>query len=60
MPYKSKAQMRWMHANRPDLAAEFDKETKNAKGLPEKSKKSGSKSGKKSAAKGSSSKKGKK
>jgi len=25
MPYKSKSQMRWMHANKPEIAKKWDK-----------------------------------
>jgi hypothetical protein len=35
MPYKSKAQRKWMHANKPDLAAEWDAATPKGKRLPE-------------------------
>lgn len=35
MPYESKAQQRFMHAQKPGLAKEFDKKTKNFKALPE-------------------------
>lgn len=34
MPFKSKAQMRWMYANKPALAAKWAKETKSTKRLP--------------------------
>lgn len=40
MPYKSKAQQRFMHARKPKLAKKFDKETKDFSKLPEKAKKS--------------------
>lgn len=36
MPYKSDAQRRFMHAKHPDIAARWDKEYPNQKGLPEK------------------------
>lgn len=39
MPFKSKSQMRWMYANKPDMAEEWASETKNIKKLPEKKKK---------------------
>jgi len=35
MPYKSDAQRRFMHARHPDIAAQWDKEYPNQKGLPE-------------------------
>lgn len=35
MPYKSKAQQKFMHAKHPELAKEFDKKTKSFKSLPE-------------------------
>ncbi len=34
MPFKSKAQRRWMYANNPELAKEFEKETGNPDALP--------------------------
>lgn len=34
MPYKSKAQQRFMHATNPDVAKKWDKET-NFKNLPD-------------------------
>lgn len=40
MPFKSKAQMRFMYAQHPKIAARWEKETKNEKELPEKKKKS--------------------
>lgn len=40
MPFKSKAQMRFMYAEHPRIAARWSKETKNEKDLPEKKKKS--------------------
>lgn len=36
MPFKSKAQMRWMFANHPKMAKKWAKHTKNAKNLPDK------------------------
>lgn len=36
MPYKSKAQMRYMHAKHPEIAAEWDRKYPVAKNLPEK------------------------
>ena len=36
MPFKSKAQARYMHAVKPALAKEFAKKTANMKDLPEK------------------------
>ena len=38
MPYKSKAQQKWMHVHHPQMAKEWDKETEKADGfkkLPE-------------------------
>lgn len=43
MPYKSKAQRAWMHANHPEMAKEWDKETPKGKKLPEHVKKGKSK-----------------
>ena len=34
MPFASKAQRRWMYANNPELAKEFEKETPNPGSLP--------------------------
>ena len=34
MPFKSKAQRRWMYANNPEMAQEFEKETPNPQALP--------------------------
>ncbi len=34
MPFLSKAQRRWMYVNKPELAKEFEKETPDAKALP--------------------------
>lgn len=36
MPFRSKAQMRFMFAKKPKLATEFAKATPNIKALPEK------------------------
>ena len=36
MPFKSKAQQRWMFANKPEMAKEWASETRNLKRLPEK------------------------
>jgi len=36
MPFKSKAQQRWMFANKPRMAKRWAKETKSFKRLPEK------------------------
>lgn len=36
MPFKSKAQMRWMFATKPKMAKRWAKETSNEKKLPEK------------------------
>ncbi len=38
MPYKSKAQQRFMHAQHPEIAKRWDSETSNFKKLPEKKK----------------------
>lgn len=43
MPYKSKAQQKFMHAKHPELAKEFDAATKNFKKLPEHVKKTAKK-----------------
>jgi hypothetical protein len=42
MPFKSKKQLRWMYANKPELAKKFKKKTKSIKALPEKAKKKSS------------------
>lgn len=39
MPFKSKAQMRYLYANEPEVAKEFASKTKNPKALPERAKK---------------------
>lgn len=39
MPFKSKAQMRYLFAKKPKIAKEFAKETRNFKKLKEKLKK---------------------
>ncbi len=36
MPFKSKSQRRWMHAQKPDMAKKWEKETPKGKTLPEK------------------------
>ena len=36
MPFKSKAQARFMYSQKPELAEEFEKETPSIKRLPEK------------------------
>lgn len=38
MPFKSKAQRKWMHANHPEMAKRWEKETPKNKALPEKAK----------------------
>lgn len=38
MPFKSKAQMKWMYANHPQMAARWSEHTPDAKALPEKKK----------------------
>lgn len=35
MPYKSHAEVGWMHANKPEIAARWDKKYGVPKGLPE-------------------------
>ncbi len=35
MPYKSQAQRRWMHANKPEMAKEWDAATPAGKKLPQ-------------------------
>ncbi len=39
MPFKSKAQQKWMYANKPEMAKEWAHETPNIKKLPKKVKK---------------------
>jgi len=39
MPFKSKAQQRYLYSQKPDIAEKFAKETKSFKSLPEKAKK---------------------
>lgn len=34
MPFRSKAQRRWMYVNKPELAKEFEKETPDNNALP--------------------------
>lgn len=34
MPFKSDAQRKWMHANHPDMAKRWEKETPSIKDLP--------------------------
>ena len=36
MPFKSKAQLRWMFANHPEMAKRWAMETPNQKSLPNK------------------------
>jgi len=36
MPFKSKAQEKWMYANKPEMAKEWSKHTEEEKALPEK------------------------
>jgi hypothetical protein len=43
MPFKSKAQQKWMFTNKPKMAKKWAKETKNFKKLPKKVKKKGKK-----------------
>lgn len=35
MPFKSEAQRRWMHANEPEMADEWEEHTPKGKKLPE-------------------------
>ena len=35
MPFKSKRQRRWMYANKPKMAKDWEKETPKGKKLPE-------------------------
>lgn len=39
MPFKSKAQAKWMFANKPKMAKEWASKTKSIKALPVKAKK---------------------
>jgi len=39
MPYKSKAQSRFLHAKHPEIAKKWDEEGYSTKGLPKKKKK---------------------
>lgn len=41
MPFKSKAQRRYLHANNPKLAKEFESKTPKGKKLPARVKKKG-------------------
>jgi len=36
MPFKSQAQRKWMHANHPEMANRWEKETPKGKKLPPK------------------------
>lgn len=36
MPFKSKAQRKWMHANKPAMAKKWESETPKGKKLPDK------------------------
>ena len=38
MPFKSQAQRKWMHANKPAMAAKWEKHTPKGKALPKKKK----------------------
>lgn len=40
MPFKSKAQAKFLFANKPELAKEFASKTKNIKKLPNRTRKS--------------------
>ncbi|MHB1059886.1 MAG: hypothetical protein ACYC0F_18590 [Rhodanobacter sp.] len=44
MPFKSEAQKKWMYANKPDMAKEWETETPKGKKLPKRVKKSTKKS----------------
>lgn len=39
MPFKSRAQAKWMFANKPGMAKEWASKTKSMKSLPKKAKK---------------------
>lgn len=39
MPFKSQAQRKWMYANKPEMAKEFESKTPSGKKLPERSSK---------------------
>lgn len=39
MPFKSQAQRRWMYANKPEMARQWESETPKSKSLPERAKK---------------------
>ena len=39
MPFKSDDQRKWMHANKPEMAKRWEKETPKGKDLPKKVKK---------------------
>jgi len=39
MPFKSKSQRAWMHANKPKMAKEWERHTPKGKKLPKKVKK---------------------
>lgn len=41
MPFKSKAQQKWMYANDPKMAAKWEKDTPKGKKLPARAKKKG-------------------
>lgn len=43
MPFKSQAQRKWMYANDPKMAEEWEEHTPKGKKLPRKVKKSGKK-----------------
>lgn len=43
MPFKSEAQRKWMHANKPEMAKKWEKHTPKGKKLPKKVKKKSSK-----------------
>jgi len=38
MPFKSKAQRKWMYANDPEMAKQWEKETPKSKKLPKRKK----------------------
>lgn len=43
MPFKSKAQRKWMYANDPQMAKKWEEHTPKGKSLPEKVRKNGKK-----------------
>ncbi len=41
MPFKSNAQRKWMYANKPGMAKQWEKKTPKGKKLPKKAKRGG-------------------